>query len=392
MGRQFILTGFLFILLLADSSHAEQRCACKKEVVGRQLLLTDTLPSTAVDSKRGYYFLVQSAVNLNGTIRDSTGSQLARIIISAEPARSSYTFDFSVAYDPIKDQYLVAWIAPDPTGAFHFPIRGQFVDAATGHLRGSPIEIRTGLFERVKLIYNNGVKLIYNKINKQYILGYETISGNNNKPTFLFQRLASNGHLIGTQVNLGIHAEDVSMQQDTIKNRFLIAWEGRYLFFQVVNSKLEPVAAKKKVIEGIDPHVLYSLKRKSFVLFWIAPSDRARIYSQLIDANGEFASKMIPLFSASKIFDVKVNAATHGFLIFYPLYNLHLARIDDDFSVEEKGILLECEHLYSASGYLISNNISSEFAAIWSGRTQQFDGTSKTLFQRIRRVQTGACQ
>jgi len=391
-----LLTALFLAATLSVVVEANGSCLCKKEVAGPQVNLgTEDFtitPSAVVDEKRGNYFLVQSHQTLNGTILSSIGSVLTTTVISSEPARGPIPQYFSVAYDSSKDRYLVVWIAPDPSGGRSFPIHGQFVDAETGNPQGPRLEFKKGK-EITK------VQLLYNRINKQYLLGYEVADPF--RSTFFLQRTFSNGHAIGSPTNLKIHASNVSIKQDPLKNRFLIAFwnETNFvfnLFFQVVNAKLEPISSRKIIPSSVNQQIVYSPERKSFVLFWVSTTTGAHFQARLVAPDGEYASEIIPLFHAAQVFGVSTDSSTRGFVVLYPHYinsspDLWFARIREDFSIEEKGIPVACENLFRPTGQLLTNPLDSEFVAIWSGKISRVSITNKSLFQRIRALPTGTC-
>jgi len=377
-------------MVFSGISASADQCTCNKEVIGqRKSIDYKTRPysqAAAVDTKRGNYFLLQSDSALEAIILNSSGSKILTITISAEPARSSYAFDFSVIYNADHDRYFVVWNAPDPSGGNQFVIYGQFVDASTGKLLRARLNLAKGKFA--------GVRLIANRVNKQYILAYQTRNQQNN-PTFWLRRLAADGGLIGSPVNFGIHAESFSIQQDPATNRFLLAWTDQYTYFLVFTKELERVSSKKRIV-AMDPHAVYSARRKSFVLFFIGFGDQNRLQYQEIDAKGEFSGATGKLFRLAKIFGTRTNPDSNGFLVLYPRFtgpnpDLLFARIREDFSVEENTVPFACSTLYRVSAILLSNPVNSEFLAIWYGDEQQFEYNSKTYFQRIRFTQTGTC-
>jgi len=258
-------------------------------------------PDVAYNSTNGEYLVVWE-YEYSADDHDIYAQRIASdgTLVGSEigvAALSNFESKPAVAYDSVRNEYLVVWEHQTGSGEFvQHDIRGQRIDA-TGELQGGAISIDTGAAEQLE------PDVAYGATDGQYLVVWQDHDGSSDFDV-RGQRVAGTGSLAGGEIALSTWEYDQlkpSVAYNGAANQFLVVWEDHHwgfgadwdIYGQRVNAGGTLAGANFAISwEGSNhrenPDVTYTPESNEYLVVWeyeFSVSDHD-VYRRRVAANG----------------------------------------------------------------------------------------------------------
>lgn len=345
-----------------------------------------------------------------------------------------------VAYNSVKNEYLVVWQGQDNLlsgGQLEREIYGQLLDNV-----GNPIGVNFRITD-VGVTGSHGYALkpevVYNTTRDEYLVIWVGSEITDGKWEVYGQRLDASGNQVGTndfKISSngldGSFSNHTALTYNTVSKQYLIAWAAKKatndtqnIYIQLIdyqgNSSLSSdLKIITSTIESDYPSVDYNPLNGDYFIAWQGKKDTGshqEIHGKLINQDG--SEKLPNDFQISNVALTANNSLS--FRAWQPAVNYnsiseeYLVVFNEDYIVFGKEEIFgrrfdlagNAKHNYpfkvsnvsvteDPSGYaytpeLVYNNSQNEHLAIWHGRKSLYDGTRTTIEVFGQRLQFPAC-